>query len=423
MDSLKEKAVQIYLDSDHNEDPEGLDDNVKQILQELRVHQIELELQNEELKQSQEELVRQRERYYQLFHHAPVGYALIDTNGIIRKANRSLCKMLELTGNDTVERPLTRYIHNEDHNIFHSRFRAFYKRPDKKTIEVRLKSPEIKYVEIRGRLEESSLFGHSSPEEEQLLFITLTDITERKLAEEAILKAMAESRQLNEERNLFLANASHELRTPLNSIIGFAHIIQEEKFGPLNEKQKKHVENIANNGIHLLEMINDLLDFSKSQAGKVKLNPELLKMKTIFHEVSNVIYPLALKKDIKVLFEDHDVQAVADASGLKQILVNLVTNSIKFTPENGNVIVWATIENNELVISVKDDGIGIQNEEQKKVFEPFTRIRSYLSEKSKGTGLGLSLVKSYVNLHGGNIELISKPDEGSTFTIHIPQKQ
>ncbi len=422
MEELKKKAFQIYLDSDNSNDPEGLDEDTKKILQELRVHQIELELQNEELKRSQEDLVRQRERYYQLFHNAPIGYALIDSNGLIRKVNHTLCRMLELNY-DALNRPLSRYIHEEDRKLFFSRFRAFFKHPDDKSIEVRLNSSDMVHVEIRGSKEQSSMFNNREHEEEDFLFITVSDITERKIAGEAIIKAMEESKQVNEERNMFIANAGHELRTPLNSIIGFAHIMLEQKFGPLNDKQRRYMENISSNGTHLLEMINDLLDFSKSQAGKVSLEPELINLKLIFHEVYNIIYPLALNKNIHVIFEDNEIQAVADAPKLKQILVNLVSNAVKFTPENGNILVRATMHKNELVIGVKDDGIGISEKEQKRIFEPFTQIRSYLSEKNKGTGLGLSLVKSYIKLHGGDIELTSRPGEGSTFTIRIPQNQ
>ncbi len=220
----------------------------------------------------------------------------------------------------------------------------------------------------------------------------------------------------------FLANMSHELRTPLNSIIGFSEILHDETFGDLNVKQSKYATNILTSGKHLLQLINNILDLSKVEAGKVELEYIDFDVSTVLEEAKTLVLSIAAKKKIKiaVTVEPELTTINGDVSKFKQILYNLLSNAIKFTPDGGSITVDGQRKGGMAQISVTDTGIGISSENTKKLFQPFVQADSSTSRKYGGTGLGLSLVKRFVELHGGKIWVVSEPDMGSTFVFTMP---
>jgi signal transduction histidine kinase len=245
----------------------------------------------------------------------------------------------------------------------------------------------------------------------------LWEIKEKNKEFEARLNAESSNRAKSE----FLANMSHELRTPLNSIIGFSEMLTEGNFGGLNDKQIRYANNISNSGKHLLTIINDILDLSKIEAGEMTLNYGEVSDKKLILEVIAILKPLATKKQLSLetkYIEDITVQA--DQSKLKQILINLVGNSLKFTPAGGYVYLSTHMENNNLHIQVEDTGIGISQENKKILFEPFKQIDSSLNRQYDGTGLGLSLVRKLIEMHNGKITVKSEEGKGSIFTIILP---
>lgn len=248
------------------------------------------------------------------------------------------------------------------------------------------------------------------------------DITERKHAEDILLHAKMDAETANRIKSEFLANMSHELRTPLNSIFGFSQLLNERVQGELNEKQASYVSNIMKSSKHLIELINDILDLSKVEAGKMKLEREEFNIADLVEDTVSSMKPLAKNKNTDLITDIRisDSEIYADRKKIKDILYNLLSNAVKFTPENGRVSIKVNCDNETLDIEVSDTGIGISEMDQKKIFEPFRQVNSFMTREFEGTGLGLAIVKRYVELHSGTLSLKSEPGKGSTFSFDIP---
>jgi signal transduction histidine kinase len=218
---------------------------------------------------------------------------------------------------------------------------------------------------------------------------------------------------------------SHELRTPLTAVLGMAEALQDQVYGPLNEKQLRGLETIERSGAHLLALINDILDISKIEAGKMELEFLPVSAAEICDASLRMVRGPAERKGITLHSRlDKDVERIsADQRRLKQILVNLLSNAVKFTPEGGMVTlaVEAGAQPAGVLFRVRDTGIGIGAEAREQIFEPFTQLDGGFARSQEGTGLGLALVRRLVRLHGGEIFLESRPGEGSTFTVSMPQ--
>jgi two-component system, NtrC family, sensor kinase len=223
----------------------------------------------------------------------------------------------------------------------------------------------------------------------------------------------------------FLANMSHELRTPLNAIIGFSEVLGERMFGELNDKQAEYIQDILSSGRHLLALINDILDLSKIEAGRMELElsrfdlPAAIGSAVILVRERATRHGLAL--DVSV--DERLGLFVADERKIRQVLLNLLSNAVKFTPEGGRVAVRAAPADGGVEISVSDTGIGIAVEDQEAIFQEFRQVGTDYARKREGTGLGLALARRFIDLHGGRIGVKSRLGEGSTFTIDLPGRQ
>jgi len=233
--------------------------------------------------------------------------------------------------------------------------------------------------------------------------------------------AQSEAERANQLKTEFLANMSHELRSPLHTVIGFAELLAEETEGALSEKQKRFINHIHNDSIHLLDLINDLLDLSKIEAGRLELRQEAFRVDAILEEALSSVRPLALTKSLEIR-ADFSIPATvfADRLRFKQILYNLLTNATKFTPDGGKISVEAAPRDGFAEISVSDTGIGIPEDQHQAVFDKFYQVRTAINGGPKGTGLGLAITKRLVEQHGGRIWLESEPGNGSRFTFTIP---
>jgi PAS domain S-box-containing protein len=268
------------------------------------------------------------------------------------------------------------------------------------------------------------------------------DITERKQMEIALADERNQLAKRVEERaadlirantNLaralrvkdeFLANMSHELRTPLNAILGLSESLGEQIAGPLNEKQQKYITTISESGRHLLALINDILDLAKIEAGQITLDINRVDIQSVCETSLRMIKQLAQKKrqDVALVIDDNIGLIWADERRLKQMIVNLLSNAVKFTPEDGKIglEVHGNRAENEVMITVWDNGIGMREEDLSRLFQPFVQLDSGLARETTGTGLGLALVAQMVRLHGGSVRVASHPEQGSHFTIVLP---
>lgn len=252
----------------------------------------------------------------------------------------------------------------------------------------------------------------------------IRDITERKHAEKALLEAKAEAESANRAKSEFLANMSHELRTPLNSIIGFSEVLKNGMTGPLLPEQKEFVSTIYESGQHLLSLINDILDLSKVEAGKTEFDPSEFSIKDIVNISLVMFKERAFKHSIKVSVDiPDDIGTItADARKIKQVLLNLMSNAIKFTPDGGETGIKAAMTDNEVRVTVWDTGIGIKEEDMSRLFRPFEQLEKSLTKKYAGTGLGLALCKRFIEMHNGRIWAESELGKGSRFTFTIPAR-
>ncbi len=264
---------------------------------------------------------------------------------------------------------------------------------------------------------------HDSHElEVQIQYRLMEELAARKRAEAALQQAKETAEAATRHKSEFLANMSHELRTPLNAIIGFSEVLLEKMFGELNEKQEEYLQDILSSGQHLLALINDILDLSKVEAGKMELEPavfnlrELLEGSLVMVKERALAHGLTLSLDIA---EELDT-FIGDERKVKQVLFNLLSNAVKFTPDKGKVSVTATKTDGVVQVVVRDTGIGIAAEDQQQIFEAFQQVGKGTVGKAEGTGLGLALTKKFIELHGGQIWVESSLGQGSAFTFTLP---
>jgi signal transduction histidine kinase len=274
----------------------------------------------------------------------------------------------------------------------------------------------------------------------QARFISIArDITERKRAEQKLVAAREEAEHARDEAELaqadaeranrakseFLSGVSHELRTPLNAIIGFSKLLLNPRVGPLNEDQEEYTRDIVQGAEHLLQLINDILDLAKIEAGKMQIDVAPFALVETLEQSLTIVREKARHHTLKLETEFdeqiHDVIVRADQRRIKQVMYNLLSNAVKFTPDGGTITIGARCEDGDhVIIWVRDSGIGIEKEFQSRIFGAFEQVDTSYTKQQQGTGLGLALTRRIVSLHGGDIWVESEPNEGSVFSFRLP---
>lgn len=284
---------------------------------------------------------------------------------------------------------------------------------------------------VSGRRKDGSTFpvelsvSEMQVDKKQLFLGIIRDITMRTCIEEALISARQDAERANLAKSEFMSIMSHELRTPLNVIIGFSEVIKQKIAGDLNEKQEHYVDNILLHSQHLLALINDVLDMTRIESGKMEMLIEKMPVRIAINEILIVIKERAQKRNV-VIKEEIEPQLdfiYADKQKFKQVLLNLLDNAVKFSkPEGGLVNVRAKRTGDMAEFSVSDNGIGIKEEDTGKIFDMFQQVDSGVIRKYGGTGLGLAISKRLVEMHGGKIRVKSRYGEGSNFTFMLPLK-
>lgn len=249
-------------------------------------------------------------------------------------------------------------------------------------------------------------------------------IADKENAYKTIEKQNKKLVQADSAKTSFLANVSHELRTPLNAIIGFSDVLLNQVFGKLNDKQYEYIKDINLSSVHLMGLINSLLDFSKIESGAVKLNISEFEPKQAVNEVINLMTPLLNAKEIELVYDNTVMEPIAaDYQKLQQILFNLIGNAIKFSKQKGRILVRTKNDGEYFILEVEDFGIGIEKKYHNFVFKKFTQIDNIYTKTGTSTGLGLAIVKEYAKLHKGKVYIVSQPHQGSTFVVKLKNKR
>jgi PAS domain S-box-containing protein len=333
-------------------------------------------------------------------------------DGYFKRLNPAWEKTLGYSTEELMARPYSELVHPEDREATLQRAENFKTNGNIVAFTNRYLCKDGSY---------KWLMWNATPfAEQRRIYAVARDITEFKQMQEGLLLAKEEAERSNKFKDQFLSTMSHELRTPLNAVMGFSDMLSEERYGPLNDRQRRYVTHINTGGRHLLRLINDILDLSKIEAGRLQLAIESVPIKSSFAEVFDCLRPLSDKKSQTLVVQSLlNLCVRADATRLRQVLMNLVGNAIKFTPEGGKIELAAQQLGEVVRVEVRDSGPGIPEDEQQRIFEAFHRLQQ--SDKtSEGTGLGLAITRRLVELHGGRLGLESIPGSGSCFYFTLP---
>jgi cell cycle sensor histidine kinase DivJ len=339
-------------------------------------------------------------------------------DGRIHYASPASARLLGYRPDELIGRTLADLAHPEDAAVVSSAF-ASAGAGRAATAEMRLAVKHGGYAWGEFRCRPAS---HSGDEMGDIVAVT-RDIAERKAHERDLIHARDLAEDASRAKSRFLANMSHELRTPLNAILGFSEVMTHQMFGPLGSRYVDYAQLIHESGGHLLGLINSILDMSKIEAGRLKLQPERFDLSEVAVQALRYVRFVAERNGVG-LEEAIDPVArhlVADKRAVTQIMINLLSNGVKFTPRGGTVRIGATLEGNDIMVSVADTGVGINETDLKRLGQPFEQVDSEYTRAKEGTGLGLALVRALAHLHGGSMTIESLVGEGTTVRIRLPQ--
>lgn len=375
-----------------------------------------------EIRATQDKLVAAEESYRRLFERSPVGIYRSSLDGKQLRANPALVRLNGYNSEaeliEGVEDIATEWY------VDAKRRSDFAQELEENGVVSQFES-EIYRHKTRERIwiTEDAYIVRSNTGEALFYEGMVSEITERKKSESELRRAIEEANKADRAKSRFLANMSHELRTPLNSIIGFTEFILTEPHGPIgNENYTAYLTDVQKSGALLLNLINDILDIARLDAGKVLLDRQPVDIAVLVHDCNQMLARRRRDADVTVKQEiPEDIPTViGDELRLRQVLLNLISNALRYTKPGGNATIRAEQKGSDVLISVQDTGIGIPKEDHARIFEPFERSLSATKEAIEGIGLGLPIAKELVQHHGGSIELESEPGVGTTVTVRLP---
>jgi len=376
---------------------------------------------NQDLEKRVEERTRNLNKSEELFrtiiNHSPAKIHLKDKEGRYTLINKHAAKLYGVTEKTGLGQTI--------HDVFSERYAAEYRDHDQEAIATESAVVREERFDINGEIYTYQTTKFPIFEEGVLTGTGAigTDITDRIQIEKHLQDALVSTEQASHSKTEFLATMSHELRTPLNAILGFSDMLRGQYFGPLGQNRyMEYAEDIHFSGEHLLTLINDILDISAIEAGKRPLVKETINLNLIISESIKVVAPAAQTADITISVEIADELPIifADARAIKQIIINLLANAVKFSISGNEVIISAATEGNDMIIQVIDSGSGIASDILPTIIEPFARGDASAHVAQEGTGLGLAIVNLLVQAHNGNLAITSEVSKGTTVTITMP---
>ena len=370
-----------------------------------------------ERKEMEARLRRSEEELTDFFENAVAGLHWVGPDGTILRANRAEMEMLGYQPEEYIGRNIAEF--HADPPVIDELLRRLCRGETLHNYEARLRCKDggIKHVLIDSNvLWEEGKFIHTR--------CFTRDITDRKRMEEALRKKTLEAEEASRIKSQLVSNVSHELRTPLNAILGYAHLILGQIYGPITGEQKVALEGVLRNSGDLLDLINNILDLSKIESGKMSLEIEPVEIVSLLDEVLGALQPLIDQSSLYCRRGQAALPVVqTDAGKVKQVLVNLLSNAIKFTPKGGVTIEMADRPRSERVeVRIQDTGIGIEPADLPKIFDRFHQVDGTPTREFGGSGLGLAIVKQLIDLLKGEIRVESEPGKGSTFTLFLPYR-
>lgn len=380
---------------------------------------VKLAIEISERNAAQSALRKSEAKFRAMFERSSIGISLANMDERIVDSNPALCQMLGYNQEELCDKRLRDYIYSEDltTDLEYQEIVAENRDCFKKELRFQHKDGNLVWTDISV-----SLICDTNNQPEFFLTI-IEDITERKRTELKLLKTKEAAEVSSRAKSEFLATMSHELRTPLNAIMGLSQLLQQKIVGTLNDKQEEYVNYIYSSGEQLLALINDVLDLSKVEAGKEELTLLPLQVQDICNSVISTVCDRALEKKLQLtteIYPEADV-CIADEQRIKQMLLNLLTNAIKFTPA-GKVSLTVKKVPQGMMFTVDDTGIGIDSSQFQFLFEPFKQLDSRLNREYEGTGLGLALTRKLARMHGGDVTVESTLGEGSRFMLFLPNQ-
>ena len=394
-------------------------ESTNKLLHELQVHQIELEMQNEELRESQIALEIVRSRYFDLYDMAPVGYLTLSRHSLIQQANLTVATMLGTNRQSLIKIPFSKLIFKEDQDVYYHHHIKLIGSNEPQSFDLRILKNDHSHFWTNVVF---TVANFDNDENANLieLRVVLTDISERKKTEQALHTAGLIAEKANLAKSEFLSNMSHELRTPLNAILGFTQLI-ESGAPPPTSTQKRNIDQILKAGWYLLELINEILDLAVIESGKVTLYTETLSLTEIMNDAEALLDHQAQKREIIMIFphSNKNYFVKADLIRTKQVFVNLLSNAIKYNKPKGSILVSYIVKSsNRIRVCFEDTGEGLSSENINQLFQPFNRLGKE-SSGEEGTGIGLIVSKRMIELMGGSIGVESVLGQGSVFWVEM----
>lgn len=414
-DKLRKKAEEILRNKKPKLDSAPTEAELLRLVHELEVYQIELELQNEELKLARERSEDIARKFTSLYDFAPIGYFTLSKEGKILELNLIGAKMLGYQRSILKNKLFRRFIQEHGQAEFNLFIEKAFQSKIKEVTEMLVIGPNENPISAQ-------LTAIVEEEHDGNCLLTVLDISDRKKAEQELEEVAKRMRILNSQKDMFFSVIAHDLKNPFNSIIGYSELLLMDIRNKEYEAAEEYSEIILNSSIRAMDLLGNLMEWAKSQTGRIIYNPTQILLADVVNEVVDLFDQIARQKDITIRKEiPGAIEISADKNMIATVVRNLVSNAVKFTKPGGEITIFTKETPDSFTLCVKDFGIGIPQEILEKLFKLDSNFTSLGTKNEKGSGLGLILCKEFMDKHKGRIWAETEKNQGSTFYVEFPR--